>query len=164
MFFASCFLFVFFPTLFAFICGIQFFITRFFFFWRELWALVLAWRGVKCEGLLQVEQFNGVRNDGDEIQKWTYRSDIIVSNLLLNRIRPSTLASTLIIAIALILTLILILSFSIVVGQRRAESERIRTKYPDRVPVICEKSEKSNVQDIDKKKYLVPADLTCGKS
>jgi GABA(A) receptor-associated protein len=47
--------------------------------------------------------------------------------------------------------------------QRKAESERIRAKYPDRIPVICEKTEKSNVQDIDKKKYLVPADLTCGQ-
>jgi GABA(A) receptor-associated protein len=47
--------------------------------------------------------------------------------------------------------------------QRKAESERIRQKYPDRIPVICEKTEKSNVQDIDKKKYLVPADLTCGQ-
>mmetsp|Transcript_1424 Transcript_1424/g.1559 ORF Transcript_1424/g.1559 Transcript_1424/m.1559 type:complete len:120 (+) Transcript_1424:111-470(+) len=49
------------------------------------------------------------------------------------------------------------------VEQRKAESERIRAKYPDRIPVICEKTEKSNVQDIDKKKYLVPADLTCGQ-
>ena len=49
------------------------------------------------------------------------------------------------------------------VEQRKAEAERIRAKYPDRIPVICEKTEKSNVQDIDKKKYLVPADLTCGQ-
>jgi GABA(A) receptor-associated protein len=49
------------------------------------------------------------------------------------------------------------------VDQRKAEAERIRVKYPDRIPVICEKTEKSNVQDIDKKKYLVPADLTCGQ-
>jgi hypothetical protein len=39
-------------------------------------------------------------------------------------------------------------------------SERIRGKYPDRIPVICEKNEKSNVPDIDKKKFLVPGDLT----
>jgi GABA(A) receptor-associated protein len=31
-------------------------------------------------------------------------------------------------------------------AQRKAESERIRAKYPDRIPVICEKTEKSNVQ------------------
>lgn len=47
--------------------------------------------------------------------------------------------------------------------QRRTESERVRAKYPDRIPVICEKIEKSKVEDIDKKKYLVPSDLTCGQ-
>jgi GABA(A) receptor-associated protein len=40
---------------------------------------------------------------------------------------------------------------------------RIRSKYPDRIPVICEKAPKSNVPDIDKKKYLVPSDLTVGQ-
>ena len=34
----------------------------------------------------------------------------------------------------------------------KAESDRIRVKYPDRLPVIVEKSEKSKVQEIDKKK------------
>ena len=29
---------------------------------------------------------------------------------------------------------------------RKAESDRIREKYPDRIPVICEKIEKSKVQ------------------
>lgn len=46
------------------------------------------------------------------------------------------------------------------IDQRKAESSRIRAKYADRIPVICERSDKSKVQDIDKKKYLVPADLT----
>jgi GABA(A) receptor-associated protein len=41
--------------------------------------------------------------------------------------------------------------------------ERVRSKYPDRIPVICEKAAKSNVPDIDKKKYLVPSDLTVGQ-
>jgi GABA(A) receptor-associated protein len=40
---------------------------------------------------------------------------------------------------------------------------RIRSKYPDRVPIICEKAPKSGVPDIDKKKYLVPSDLTVGQ-
>ena len=40
---------------------------------------------------------------------------------------------------------------------------RIRAKYPDRIPVICEKAEKTDIPDIDKKKYLVPADLTIGQ-
>merc|ERR1712025_1180916 len=43
------------------------------------------------------------------------------------------------------------------------EAERIRSKYPDRIPVICEKAEGSDIPDIDKKKYLVPADLTVGQ-
>jgi len=47
--------------------------------------------------------------------------------------------------------------------QRKAESERVRGKYPDRIPVICEKIDKSKIEDIDKKKYLVPSDLTCGQ-
>ena len=48
--------------------------------------------------------------------------------------------------------------------QRKAESERIRQKYPERVPVICEKADRSQTMvDIDKKKYLVPSDLTVGQ-
>ncbi|CAF1916737.1 unnamed protein product [Brassica napus] len=46
---------------------------------------------------------------------------------------------------------------------RMAESTRIREKYQDRVPVIVEKAGQSDVPDIDKKKYLVPADLTVGQ-
>ena len=47
--------------------------------------------------------------------------------------------------------------------KRKAEAERIRQKYTDRIPVICEKAEKSEIATIDKKKYLVPADLTVGQ-
>lgn len=47
--------------------------------------------------------------------------------------------------------------------KRKAEADRIRLKYPDRIPVIAEKAEKSGIPDIDKKKYLVPADLTMGQ-
>lgn len=36
-------------------------------------------------------------------------------------------------------------------------------RYQDRIPVICEKVEKSDIATIDKKKYLVPADLTVGQ-
>ncbi|KAK9273934.1 hypothetical protein L1049_018746 [Liquidambar formosana] len=46
--------------------------------------------------------------------------------------------------------------------KRRAEAGRIRDKYPDRIPVIVEKAERSDIPNIDKKKYLVPADLTGG--
>jgi len=47
--------------------------------------------------------------------------------------------------------------------KRVAEAQRIRSKYPDRIPVICEKAENSDIPDIDKKKYLVPSDLTVGQ-
>ena len=48
--------------------------------------------------------------------------------------------------------------------QRLSESRRIREKYPDRVPIIVERDERSSdVPMIDKKKYLVPSDLTCGQ-
>ena len=46
---------------------------------------------------------------------------------------------------------------------RKAESLKIRTKYPDRVPIIIEKHKSSSIPDIDKKKYLVPVDLTIGQ-
>ncbi|XP_030469643.1 autophagy-related protein 8B-like isoform X1 [Syzygium oleosum] len=46
---------------------------------------------------------------------------------------------------------------------RRAEAARIREKYPDRIPVIVERADRSNVSDIDKRKYLVPADITAGQ-
>ncbi|GKU91834.1 hypothetical protein SLEP1_g5649 [Rubroshorea leprosula] len=47
--------------------------------------------------------------------------------------------------------------------RRQAEAGCIREKYPDRIPVIVERAEKSDVPDIDKKKYLVLADLTVGQ-
>jgi GABA(A) receptor-associated protein len=47
--------------------------------------------------------------------------------------------------------------------RRQAEAARIRDKYPDRIPVIVEKAQRSDIPDIDKKKYLVPADLTVGQ-
>jgi GABA(A) receptor-associated protein len=47
--------------------------------------------------------------------------------------------------------------------KRKSEASRIRDKYPDRIPVIVEKANKSDMPDIDKKKYLVPADLTVGQ-
>ncbi|KAJ4789952.1 Autophagy-related protein [Rhynchospora pubera] len=47
--------------------------------------------------------------------------------------------------------------------KRQAEAARIRDKYPDRIPVIVERAERSDIPEIDKKKYLVPADLTVGQ-
>jgi GABA(A) receptor-associated protein len=47
--------------------------------------------------------------------------------------------------------------------QRKEESDRVLSKYPDRVPIICEKSIRSKIMDLDKKKYLVPDNLTTGQ-
>ena len=48
--------------------------------------------------------------------------------------------------------------------KRENESSRIRKKYPERVPLIVEKSSGCDtLQDIDKHKYLVPCDLTVGQ-
>ena len=46
---------------------------------------------------------------------------------------------------------------------RCKESNNIVTKYPERIPVIVEKQEASDVVDLDKNKYLVPWDLTVGQ-
>jgi len=43
---------------------------------------------------------------------------------------------------------------------RSAESAKIREKHPDRVPVIVEKVLGARIADLDRKKYLVPGDLT----
>ena len=47
--------------------------------------------------------------------------------------------------------------------KRKDESSRIRLKYPDRIPIIVEKANKTNIPNIDKEKYLVPHDLTMGQ-
>ena len=47
--------------------------------------------------------------------------------------------------------------------ERKAESTKIKEKYNDRIPVIVEMAQKSNINNIDKHKFLVPADLTIGQ-
>ncbi|KAG4405625.1 hypothetical protein JTP64_005661 [Candida tropicalis] len=47
--------------------------------------------------------------------------------------------------------------------KRQAEATRIAQRFKDRVPVICEKVENSDIPEIDKRKYLVPVDLTVGQ-
>lgn len=44
--------------------------------------------------------------------------------------------------------------------KRYSESLRIKKKYPNRIPVIVEKQKGSDIINIDKKKYLVPNELT----
>jgi GABA(A) receptor-associated protein len=46
------------------------------------------------------------------------------------------------------------------IERRLAESTKIMEKYPDRIPVICEKSKSQDLPRINKTKYLVPSDLT----
>jgi len=48
---------------------------------------------------------------------------------------------------------------------RLRESTRIINMYPDRIPIICERFEKASrdCPFIDKKKYLIPPDLTVGQ-
>jgi GABA(A) receptor-associated protein len=49
-------------------------------------------------------------------------------------------------------------------GKRKLNSNRIRDKYPDRIPIIVEKDKKArNLNNIDKNKYLVPYELTLGQ-
>ena len=43
---------------------------------------------------------------------------------------------------------------------RQEESQRIMNKYSHRTPVIVEKAKNCELDDIDKKKFLVPNDLT----
>ena len=47
--------------------------------------------------------------------------------------------------------------------KRVEETKKIREKYPDRVPVIVSRAQNCTLNDIDKKKYLVPNDLTIGQ-
>jgi GABA(A) receptor-associated protein len=47
--------------------------------------------------------------------------------------------------------------------ERQNESKNILSKYPERIPVIVSKSKNSKLNDIDKKKFLVPCDLTIGQ-
>ena len=48
--------------------------------------------------------------------------------------------------------------------QRYVEALRVLNKYPDRIPIICEKDEKcSSISDLNKEKYLVDKTLTCAQ-
>lgn len=47
--------------------------------------------------------------------------------------------------------------------KRAAEAHRIRAKYPNRIPVICERAPRSDLPIIDKKKFLVPMNMLMGE-
>ena len=46
---------------------------------------------------------------------------------------------------------------------REKEAKRVRTKYPDLVPVICERVKNSDLPNTMRRKYLVPQSLTMGQ-
>lgn len=46
---------------------------------------------------------------------------------------------------------------------RLEESKKILNKYPDKIPVIVEKSENTDIEDINKHKFLVPSNLTANQ-
>lgn len=47
--------------------------------------------------------------------------------------------------------------------KRKEESSRILTKYTDKVPIIVTKSKNTQLENIDKNKFLVPNDMTLGQ-
>ena len=48
--------------------------------------------------------------------------------------------------------------------QRTDEIKKIRSKYPQKIPVVVERAADSrNVPEIDKNKFLVPEELTVGQ-
>ena len=48
-------------------------------------------------------------------------------------------------------------------ASRKADSDRLLAKYPDRCCIIVGKNDGSDVPDIDRHKYLVPKSLTIGQ-
>jgi len=46
---------------------------------------------------------------------------------------------------------------------RKEECKRICTKYPDLIPVICEKMTNCKLPESQRRKYLVPRDITMGQ-
>ena len=50
-------------------------------------------------------------------------------------------------------------------AMRKEEASRILSKYPNRIPIIIERSEEcsNDIPVVDKKKYLVPNDITTGQ-
>jgi GABA(A) receptor-associated protein len=46
---------------------------------------------------------------------------------------------------------------------RKKEAKRILTKYPNRIPIIVNIPKNSGIPELDKKKYLIPGDMTLGQ-
>lgn len=52
---------------------------------------------------------------------------------------------------------------SCTLSSRKAESQRLLAKYPDRCCIIVGKNDNSDVEEITRHKFLVPSDLTVGQ-
>ncbi|KAJ8620429.1 hypothetical protein MRB53_028958 [Persea americana] len=48
-------------------------------------------------------------------------------------------------------------------AERLDESRDIISKYPDRVPVVVERFSRADLPELEKKKYLVPRDMSVGQ-
>ncbi|XP_047308851.1 autophagy-related protein 8h-like [Impatiens glandulifera] len=46
--------------------------------------------------------------------------------------------------------------------ERLRESQDILAKYPDRIPVVVERYSKTDLPEMEKKKYLAPRDMSVG--
>ena len=47
-----------------------------------------------------------------------------------------------------------------ILSKRKEESNQILNKFPDKIPVICEKDPKSKINSILKTRYLIPKNYT----
>ncbi|XP_020100022.1 autophagy-related protein 8i-like [Ananas comosus] len=47
--------------------------------------------------------------------------------------------------------------------ERLQESKDILAKYPDRVPVVVERFSRTDLPEMEKRKFLVPCDMTVGQ-
>ncbi|GMY17133.1 autophagy-related protein 8i-like [Fagus crenata] len=52
---------------------------------------------------------------------------------------------------------------NLIAEQRYEESRDILAKYPNRVPLIVERYSKSDLPEMEKKKFLVPRDMSVGQ-
>ncbi|XP_062173480.1 autophagy-related protein 8i [Alnus glutinosa] len=47
--------------------------------------------------------------------------------------------------------------------ERLEDAKNIAAKYPDRVPVVIERYSRTDLPEMEKKKYLVPRDMSVGQ-
>ena len=44
--------------------------------------------------------------------------------------------------------------------ERKSEFQKVKQKHPEKIAIICEKSPKSKIRDIEKSKFLINSDIT----